>query len=613
MQQQRVSTNDNNAPKIIFDARNNLKIEGSENNEIEVTGSDRGDFRIEPREDGFYIFAREDATVRVPQNSAIKIERANANLTVRGVSGDFDIDRVNGNLTLSEVGSIDVRRVDGNFVAVKAQHIRCTGVGGNGNLRDIIGNVQISVGGNLSAQHVEGELTGTAGGNVDLTDIHSNVSANAGGNSSLRTVESTPQVGSIRLNSGNQTTVRLGEGANATINARDSRGRRRMVLGDGSTDVQLSAGGNVNVEVKGVETQWTKGEGEGKGDRDNRQSIPLGASKHVHIEAGESIKLTGYDGAEVILERAGFGIEFHEDDGNIHIEAAGPIKVSVPNGSIVRAEAGMEATIRDFTGELAVEAGISVKVRNFVGRLTAEAGSDANVVFTPTGESRIEAGASVRCRLTEPGNATVHIEDMRGDRQRVFGDGSAPIHLSAGASVSVGTSEGDDGDGDGFNFQFNFDTGDLDIRMREFGDRVSGMAREFSQRFEESGVPTWLADEMSGMQERIDEAMRRAQDKINRKVDSAVRRAEKRGNRRGPDFSGHPAWQGATHAGHPEAPDAPVPPTPPTPPTAPQPPRAPSSPGPSSEERMMILRMLEQKKITADEAAKLLSALGDPT
>jgi len=605
MQQQRVSTNENNAPKIIFDARNHLKIEGSDNNEIEVAGGDRGDFRIEPREGGFYIFANEDAAIRIPRNSAVKIERANANVTVRGVSGDFDIDRVNGNLTLSEVGSIDARRVDGNFVAVKAQHIRCMGVGGNGNLRDIIGNVQISVGGNLSAQHVEGELTGNAGGNVDLTDIHSNVSANAGGNSSLRTVDSTPQVGSIRLNSGNQTTVRLGQGANATINARDSRGRRRMVLGDGSTDVQLSAGGNVNVEVKGVETQWTRNEGEG--NRDDRRSVPLGEGKHIHIEAGESIKLTGYDGSEVIVDRAGFGTEIHEDDGNVHIEAAGPVKVSVPNGSIVRAEAGMEATIRDFTGELSVEAGISVKVRNYVGRLTAEAGSDANVVFTPTGESRIEAGASVRCRLTEPGNATVHIEDMRGDRQRIFGDGSAPIYLSAGASVAVGTSEGDEGDGEGFNFQFNFDTGDLDMRMREFGDRISGMAREFSQRFEESGVPTWLADEMSGMQERIDEAMRRAQDKINRKVDSAVRRAEKRGNRRGPDFSGNPAWQGATHAGHPEPP---MPPDAPEPPAAPVPPRAPSA-GPSSEERMMILRMLEQKKITADEAAKLLGALGD--
>lgn len=613
MQQQRISTNE--TPHIVIDARHHLKIEGWDEQKIELNNPEDSEVQLEPRADGAYIRTTDEATIRVPRNASIKIERAQRNLTVREVKGNLDIERVQGNFTANDVGSIQAGRVDGNFVATQTEHIRCSGVGGNGNLRDIIGNVEIGVGGNLDARHIEGEFNGHAGGNLDLNDVHSNVSANAGGNCAMKTSDNGPQIGSVRLNSGGQTLFRLGEGANATINVRDSRGRRRMVVGNGSANVQLSAGGGVNVEVRGAEAHWEKSEGQ----RGERRTIPLTESKHVHIESGESLRLTGTDGNEVIIERAGFGLEAHQNDGGVHIEAAGPISVLVPNGANVHAEAGMDATVRDFTGTLTVEAGISVKVRNYVGGLHAEAGSEANVMFTPTGDSHIEAGATIRCRFPEPGNVTVHIEDMRGERERVFGDGNIPIRLEAGASVSVGTSnEGDEGEGDGWNFQFNFDTGDLDIRMREFGDRISNMAREFSQRFEESGVPTWLADEMSGMQERIDDAMRRAQDKINRKVDSAVRRAEKRGARRGPvDFSGHPEWQGGTHAGHPEPPmppDAPEPPNAPAAPAAPVPPRAPNTAnaGPSSEERMMILRMLEQKKITADEAAKLLSALGDP-
>ena len=77
------------------------------------------------------------------------------------------------------------------------------------------------------------------------------------------------------------------------------------------------------------------------------------------------------------------------------------------------------------------------------------------------------------------------------------------------------------------------------------------------------------------------------------------RRAEKRGARRGPlDFAMH-AWDTPTP---PEPPEAPVPPEPPMPPAAPA--------NPTSEERLMILRMLEEKKITAEQAAQLLTALG---
>ncbi len=102
---------------------------------------------------------------------------------------------------------------------------------------------------------------------------------------------------------------------------------------------------------------------------------------------------------------------------------------------------------------------------------------------------------------------------------------------------------------------------------------------------------------------RAQEKMQRAQEKMERKLEEARRKSELRaqsGDRRTRRSWGFDWFS---------------PPAPPRPPSAPPAPGAPWAPPPeppdpvSDDERLMILRMLEQKKITLDEAEKLLSAL----
>jgi hypothetical protein len=84
---------------------------------------------------------------------------------------------------------------------------------------------------------------------------------------------------------------------------------------------------------------------------------------------------------------------------------------------------------------------------------------------------------------------------------------------------------------------------------------------------------------------RAQEKIARAQERLARKMEAASRKAEQRGR----------ASAGrSVHA-------YPWPPQPPNPPEAKEP--------VSDEERLMILRMLEQKKITLEEAENLLAAL----
>jgi len=92
---------------------------------------------------------------------------------------------------------------------------------------------------------------------------------------------------------------------------------------------------------------------------------------------------------------------------------------------------------------------------------------------------------------------------------------------------------------------------------------------------------------------RAQEKMRRAQEKLERKLEDAQRRAEQkaRAEERSPWARPRHTWGRSV--------STPPPPSPP-----------PAAPGPvSEEERLMILRMLEQKKISLEEADRLLSAL----
>ena len=599
-------------PEVAINVDGNLKIEGWDRHEIEAIGADDHELEIEVHDSSVQIHADYDITVRVPIGASIRLNRIRKNATIRNIQGALWVDRVKGNLTLSDVQTVDAHHVDGNLVAVKTHNLRCLGAGGNGNLRDVNGDIQLNVGGSLDVRQCTGQFAGSAGGNLDILDVQGDISGTAGGNATVTLGNANP--GQIRINAGGNISAKFGPELNASIQASDHRGARKFTMGDGSSQVQLSCGGNVTVVTDGDTVNW-----EPAGQRGGRKqlTIPLTESKQVFINAGESVRVTGHDGPDVIAEKYGHGFEFSVQEGNVHAESGSHVTLLVPNGSTIHIDAGMDAAVRDFTGHVDMNCGIDAKVRNMTGSLKIEAGATAHVAFSPSNEeeSNIEAGAEVRCRLIGAGNATVKIEDMRGSHEQVFGDGSANVRLSAGATASVRLATEEENIPDnGFSFSFNSD--DFDVKMREFGEKMSSMAREFSERFERSGVPTWLADEMTGMQGRIEEAMRRATEKVNRKVESAIRRSEKRNTaRRGASgFAIKVDWDDDA----PEPPEPPEPPMPgmaPTPPMPPTPPVAAAppvdvSPSAKTEERMMILRMLEQKKINAEEAATLLAALG---
>jgi hypothetical protein len=116
--------------------------------------------------------------------------------------------------------------------------------------------------------------------------------------------------------------------------------------------------------------------------------------------------------------------------------------------------------------------------------------------------------------------------------------------------------------------------------------------------------------------ERVNERIRRDAERIKRSVERAVNKVERGGFNFEFDFD----WPGGTgkhkHKGQKiKIPVAPVPPVPPVPPIPPVPPRAPTGYSKpvvqpvTDEERMLILKMVEAKQISVEDAERLFAAL----
>jgi hypothetical protein len=238
--------------------------------------------------------------------------------------------------------------------------------------------------------------------------------------------------------------------------------------------------------------------------------------------------------------------------------------------------AGGDVSIREVEGNITLDSvGDDLALRGARGDIKVNVGEDVIVYLDPKtdGEYSVVAGDDILLVLPLDANATLNMQgdkidvDLPGvdpdqdvtERTVVLGNGSAKISLSAGGDVRVSNRE----DAGEFAEEFGNFAG-MNFDWSGFGDRIS---------------------------KRVEETTRRA----TKRAEEAVRRAERHAERharrgRGGLVVGRWNW---------DLKGVPKPPAPPEPPTEPI----------SEDERMAILKMLSEKKITAEQAEQLLSAL----
>lgn len=300
-------------------------------------------------------------------------------------------------------------------------------------------------------------------------------------------------------------------------------------------------------------------------DDDLILNVPRGASVQVDHAAGD-----------VAVRNVLGGLSFGAIMGDLALREVGALAIGslegdmslrMGSGPVSAGEISGDASIRDVQGDVSLQMVESdLYVRGVTGNVSAHTQSDAALYLEPGAGSAINVSAEDDILLHLPANtnATMTLtaddeEDIdvqipaaltsgKNPRSVILGDGSAAINLKSEGDILV-TSESSEWDD----------------------------AAEFANFGEGWGVPPDLSERIN---RRVQEAARRAQ----RQAEAATRRVEQRMQQHGRRFAFN--WTGG-RGGFPTPSAEPV----------------------SDEERMAILKMLQEKKISAEDAEKLLAAL----
>lgn len=316
--------------------------------------------------------------------------------------------------------------------------------------------------------------------------------------------------------------------------------------------------------------------------------------------------------SQVFIERANGDCSIRNVDNGVKIRGVGGDLSVLDCGDVNVDSVGGDFSSAGLKGQLQVRAvggDLNASEAHFTGA-SLNVGGDATLgLELDEGESAsINAGGDVKLELLGEPNASVSIMDSNGRRRKVFGEGRASINVRCGGDAVVVAENGEtDESGErrqestGFNSsEFESAMSEFERNMEQMGRNIEQMANQFASRFENIGAS-------AGMDWKIQKAQMKAE--------SAARKAEAKMNRHATKMEEHARRQAERAARHAERAmrrneftNAPRPPAPPQPPAEPFAP--PQKRSVTDEERLVILRMLQEKKITSEQADQLLAALG---
>lgn len=367
-----------------------------------------------------------------------------------------------------------------------------------------------------------------------------------------------------------------------------------------------------------------------------KKTLPVGSASKVRIlPAPGDLRVTGWDRDEIYAKTDGDALEVSLSADEVMVTCDGDLILSVPRRLALDIEAvSGDADVRELPGGVAlhaIEGDLSLRlvgpatigrvmgdmdaresgplsidsihadlsVRGGKGDLSARAihgdvslhDMQGNVNLESVSDDLYVRGASGNLHAHVEEDAVLYLQPADGRAIDVSADGDILLHLSARVSAALTLSAGDADDirvempgvpkRDGTNPRnVILGSGGAAINLKAAGDvMVTSRESDWESAAEFDFGGSWpLPDDFS---ERINRRVQEA----GRRAEAAARRVEeKMRHQHGRRFAFN--W----------SPGRGMPPVPPSEPV-------------SDEERMTILRMLQEKKITSEDAEKLLSAL----
>jgi hypothetical protein len=302
-------------------------------------------------------------------------------------------------------------------------------------------------------------------------------------------------------------------------------------------------------------------------------------------------------------------------------------------GDLKVGQVGSSVIARDIDGQVTFDnIGGTLHLRDVNGGIHAILGGAATIDFSPVSWQAyfIQAAGNIRCQIPDDANAEININcgahtiRINAPEQKetikegayilTMGDGGASVKLTAGGSVNIIRQRTGLGDVDSFEFDFGGEFGSLadeiaeqttqqiEAQMELLGEQLNTQLAGLSTSLGSSGMSE---ERMRELQERLERAKeraesraasasQRAQEKLERKIAAAQRKAERKA-RAAAAREARKQRQRSRYA----EPNVVIKP----------PVRSERREPVSEEERMMILQMLQDNKISVEQAETLLSAL----
>jgi hypothetical protein len=320
--------------------------------------------------------------------------------------------------------------------------------------------------------------------------------------------------------------------------------------------------------------------------------------------------------------------------GNLSLRSVESASIGTVNGNVsaknIDGNLSIESckgnvSVRDIQGDLTIAESIAgnLTLKEIDGSAKAHSRGNVSVELDPFPESSydFQAKGNLSCRV--PADASMVVKILNGSRisvkipgvevpstikapyDLVLGEGDANLMLDATGDVSL-ASRPPDWDLGEFEVEMGEDfdqmadvlndqiTAQIEAQMEMMEEELEHQLETLSFSLEKTALSAEQAERIAARareaseraNRRAQEKIRRSQEKMQRKLEAAQRRAERRA--RAAERAARDRRR------RPEPPD-----------TVPTPKQEPVS----DEERMMILQMLEQGKVTPEEAEQLLAAL----
>lgn len=364
----------------------------------------------------------------------------------------------------------------------------------------------------------------------------------------------------------------------------------RIILENISGDLSLVGWEGEDILLKGDEDELTY---EQDGDK---VTISSEDDLSIRVPKNASVSIQRVEGDASIRGVMG-GIELKEIVGDLSIRDVDSVSIDTiqsdfslrgAKGNLSIKSAHSDVSIRDVDGNVSLDSvADDLALRDVRGNVSANVAEDVVLYLNPRPGNMyaITSGDDILLVMPPKANATLTLsadeidiewkgiinDDDATSRVLTLGDGSASITLSAGGDIRV-TNQSNAGDTaeDFGNFA------GIGMDWSGFGDRISRQVDQVTNRAIKQ------ADEsVNRAIKQADEALRRATTSRKRTEERVERKTRAALN------VGRWSWDLSPKG-------------------VPMPPKQPTV---SDEERVLILKMLQEKKITAEEADKLLSAL----